>query len=86
MHFVSGQLVILFICSVHIVSLCCLPTLTGCNFSQYIKNHHEDITVPPFTAVSSALRSGELDDFDSSLSGSNTGTGKNWTAIAQNVT
>ena len=61
----------------------CSDHCAGCSFSQYIKCHHEDITVPPSSAISSVLRSGELDDFDSSLSGSNTGTGKQCKAVAQ---
>ena len=47
------------------------PPFVGCNFGQYIMRHHRNISP-------SALLpgSGELDDFDSSPSGSNVDAGE----------
>ena len=50
------------------------PPFAGCNFGQYIMRHHMNISLS--TASALLPGSGELDDFDSSLSGSNADAGE----------
>ena len=46
----------------------------GCNFGQYIMRHHKNISLS--TASASFSGSGELDEFESSFSGSNADAGE----------